>query len=99
MFFYLLIFVALVLLIKPARRQWLKLYNEQMSKHRAAQKEALNPYINRHKAFVTDNDAHYLQYLKWCEKQEPPQIPMNKDLFIKEVQNKEKYLEDLFNRL
>lgn len=59
-------------------------------------KKLENPYIDFHKRKLL-NDEYYDKYLKWCEKQ--GELPMNKQVFIKEVEDKEKYIKDLFNRL
>lgn len=60
------------------------------------QKKEKNPYIDFHKHKLR-NDEHYKVYLKWCE--QVGELPMNKQVFIKEVEDKEKYINDLFNKL
>lgn len=55
-----------------------------------------NAYIEKHKRKMK-NDSDYEKYLDWCEKNN--QIPMNKEVFIKEVEDKEKYIKDLCDRL
>ena len=51
-----------------------------------------NAYIEKHKRKIK-NDSDYKKYLDWCEKNN--QIPMNKDIFIKEVEEKEKYINSI----
>lgn len=51
-----------------------------------------NAYIEKHKRKMK-NDYDYNKYLDWCEKNN--QIPMNKDVFIKEVEEKEKYINSI----
>ena len=51
-----------------------------------------NPYIEKHKQ-KNNNDYYYNSYLKWCEKNN--EIPMNKQVFIKEVEDKENYIKNL----
>lgn len=52
-----------------------------------------NPYIAKHSEKI-NNDKNYREYLRWCEKN--GEIPMRKEVFIREIENKEKYLQDLF---
>lgn len=65
-------------------------------KREKRKKKLENPYIDFHKHKLR-NDEYYKVYLKWCEK--VGELPMNKQVFIKEVEDKEKYIKDLFNRL
>lgn len=51
-----------------------------------------NAYIEKHKRKMK-NDSDYKKYLNWCEKNN--QIPMNKDIFIKEIEEKEKYINSI----
>lgn len=60
------------------------------------EKSLENPYIDFHEHKLR-NDEYYKNYLKWCEK--VGELPMNKQVFIKEVEDKEKYIKDLFNKL
>lgn len=39
------------------------------------------------------NDFDYKKYLDWCEKNN--QIPMNKEIFIKEIEANEKYINSI----
>lgn len=54
-----------------------------------------NAYIEKHKRKIK-NDTDYENYLKWCEKNN--QIPMNKDVFIKEVEANERYINSITKR-
>lgn len=56
-----------------------------------------NPYVQYHKFAKMDNDRHYESYLKWCADNE--QIPMDKEVFLIGIENKEKYLEDIISKL
>lgn len=60
------------------------------------QKLCSNPYINSHSEHLK-NDKYYEDYLKWCEKK--TQIPMDKKVFIQEIEDKEKFVEDMFRKL
>lgn len=51
-----------------------------------------NAYIEKHKRKIR-NDTDYEKYLDWCEKNN--QIPMNKEVFIKEVEANEKYINSI----
>lgn len=52
-----------------------------------------NPYIQKHNKKL-QNDAQYNNYLRWCQKN--GEIPMNKEIFIKEVEDKENQINNLF---
>lgn len=39
------------------------------------------------------NDSDYKKYLDWCEKH--VQIPMNKEVFIKEIEANEDYINSI----
>lgn len=41
------------------------------------------------------NDSDYEKYLDWCERNN--QIPMNKEVFIKEIEANEKYINSIGN--
>lgn len=60
------------------------------------QKLYANPYINSHSEHLK-NDKYYTEYLKWCENK--IQIPMDKKVFIQEIEDKEKFVEDMFRKL
>jgi len=51
-----------------------------------------NAYIERHKRKMK-NDSDYEKYLDWCERNN--QIPMNKEVFIKEIEANENYINSL----
>lgn len=57
-------------------------------------KEKGNPYINRHRLKLS-NDRNYSIYEKWCLKN--GHIPMNKQVFILEIEDKENYINNLIN--
>lgn len=54
--------------------------------------EKRNAYIEKHKRKIK-NDTDYEKYLKWCEKE--AKIPMDKQVFIKEVEANEKYINSI----
>lgn len=72
------------------------LFSFGYQKSEKKKKSLENPYIDFHKHKLR-NDEYYKVYLKWCEK--VGELPMNKQVFIKEVEDKERYIKDLFNRL
>lgn len=51
-----------------------------------------NAYIEKHKRKMK-NDTDYEKYLKWCEKE--VKIPMDKEVFIKEVEANEDYINSI----
>ena len=51
-----------------------------------------NAYIERHKRKMK-NDSDYEKYLDWCERNN--QIPMNKEVFIKEIEANENYINSI----
>jgi len=52
-----------------------------------------NPYIKKH-AKKLENDINYQNYLKWC--QQNGEIPMDKAVFLKDVEAKENQIKNLF---
>lgn len=52
-----------------------------------------NPYITRHEKKIA-HDTNYAQYEKWCLKK--GEIPANKESFIKDVEQKEAFIKDLY---
>lgn len=56
-----------------------------------------NPYVQYHQFAKVDNDRYYEGYLKWCGINE--QIPMNKETFLTDVENKEQYLNNIIDNL
>lgn len=70
----------------------LKTYDRNMKRRES---EKTNPYILRHKVLKIDNDRNYNEYLEWCYANN--QIPTGKEEFLKEVENKEKELDNLIN--
>lgn len=61
-------------------------------KREKKKKSLENPYIDFHKRKIK-NDTDYEKYLKWCEKE--LKIPMDKQVFIKEVEANEKYINSI----
>lgn len=54
--------------------------------------QSRNYYIGKHKEKIK-NDKHYKEYLAWCDK--TGNIPMNKKVFIVEVEIKENKIRNL----
>lgn len=51
-----------------------------------------NPYIQFHNAKIK-NDQNYQAYLHWCQRN--GEIPMDKKVFLKEVEDKENQIKKL----
>lgn len=90
------IFIGLVWLIQKTAKGGLKAMEKAEARQKAKRLAEANPYINMHQAHL-DNDTYYNQYLKWCG--DTGNIPMKKQVFINDIHNKEKYLQDLFDSL
>lgn len=52
-----------------------------------------NPYINKHSAKL-ENDRNYQNYLNWCQMK--GEIPMEKEVFLLDVESKENQIKNLF---
>lgn len=52
-----------------------------------------NPYIEKHRKYLK-NESNYENYLRWCEMN--TEIPMDKEVFIKEIESRNKKIENLW---
>lgn len=57
-------------------------------------KDKRNPYIQKHETKLK-NDDNYSNYLYWCSVN--GEIPMEKEIFLKDVESKENEIKKLFN--
>lgn len=64
-------------------------YNDKQNKKK-------NPYVEAHKVKLR-NDKDYSSYLKWCRQNN--ELPMDKQVFIKEIERKENNLKKLLKEI
>ncbi len=93
MVFFMLVFVLLCILIPQARKQ----LSEGFKKSFEEARQKNNPYIEAHKTLIDQNEKNYQDYLEWCSKQNPVKIPMDKEVFFKNVDKQENYIKQLFD--
>ena len=93
--FFIVSFLVTVAVLAFVIQRLAKLLLGKMNAFEVKQKENNNPYIRAHQLFKIDNDAEYSRYLSWCYKH--GQIPMDKQVFLKDVDAREKELDKLIN--
>lgn len=92
---YFLLFISLVFVLSYGIYKWANSTLARKKEIELKRAENKNPYILRHKELKIDNDKHYEKYLEWCL--DNNEIPTSKEVFLKEVELKEKELENLIN--
>lgn len=95
--FFLIVFILAFFLIRMLAKKALPKVTAYKDKLDFEAEVKKNPYVQYHQFAKVDNDRYYTGYLKWCEINE--QIPMNKESFLTDVENKEQYLNNIIDNL